>query len=66
MKINSIKDLIGNLVEIEPNKSPVLSCFVDFETSHEASLSRLDFEFQMLSRKLAGTWHDDFQKLGAR
>ncbi len=62
MKVNSIKALIRKLVEVEPSKSPMLSCFVTFDSSRGEGLAKLDFEFQMVSRKLAGTWYEDFQK----
>lgn len=66
MKRNSLKNLIRNLIEIEPNKSPVLSSFINLSDSRSSQLELFNYECSRISKQLAGKWLEDFELARAR
>jgi ribosomal protein L30E len=53
--------MIHRLTEIEPNESPVLSCFVDLDHPRHDYTKDLDAEARIISRRLGGRARTDFE-----
>ena len=66
MNRNSLKNLIRNLIEIEPNKSPILSCFINLSDSRSNQLELFNYECSRISKRLAGKWLEDFESARAQ
>jgi len=52
MKIESMKEMMTLLAEVEPSDSPVLSCFVNLKQHHQAAADEIGRQAAVLSRTL--------------
>lgn len=66
MKTHTLKQFIRSLMSIEPNKSPVVSCFLNFEGNRREKMDHLALEFSEYSRRLSGKWLEEFEAAQAR
>ncbi len=60
MKSGLVSLLINRLIEIEPTRSPLISCFVNLESSREEALREIHSRASQIGRRLGGQVRIDF------
>ena len=66
MKNNTLKHFIRNLMKVEPNKSPMVSCFLNLEGSRREQINQFIYECSENCKRLSGKWLEDFEAAQAR
>lgn len=61
MKTEIFKNLIHRLVEIEPTRSPIISCFVNLDQPRAEALSEIESRARHVSKRLGGQRRVDFE-----
>ena len=61
MKYKSLKNFIKDLVEVEPQKAPVVSCFINLESPEETIIREFDYECSLVAQRLAGSWLENYE-----
>jgi hypothetical protein len=66
MKTYPLKQFIPNLMRIEPNKSPVISCFLNLEGNRRDQFPHFAYECSEHAKRLSGMWLEEFEAAQAR
>jgi len=61
MNNDALAHLIDRLVKIEPNSSPVISCFVGFGADASYEVEKIHAQARLLRRRLGGMVRHDFE-----
>ena len=66
MKTHTLKHFIRSLMRVEPNKSPMMSCFLNLEGSRKDQINQFMFECNEHAKRLSGKWLEEFEAAQAR
>lgn len=61
MKTEILKNLINRLIEVDPNKSPLISCFINLESPRTDYFSEIEAEARFLAKRLSGQRLTDYE-----
>ena len=61
MKPDPLAALVHRLVEIEPDESPLISCFLDLQRKHSEWMSDLNYPSSLVAKRLTGRRRTDFE-----
>lgn len=62
MKSKELKKLIRQLVVIEPNDSPLISCFVNLEHPQNDYSAKIEPQARLTEKRLSGKRHQDYME----
>jgi peptide subunit release factor 1 (eRF1) len=61
MKTDTLKHFTRNLMRIEPNKSPVISCFLNLEGNRREQIEQFTNQWGEHSKILSGNWAEEME-----